>query len=234
MLSVSPLAAASLDSLYPSNLSMSHGPGRVQRAILDLIDADPDGAWLTTEVCRHVYAIDIVEKRHRVAVSRAQRGTIFPTPGWTATRGRKGEYILYNEHNPGSVLRAWWKWKFAYMSFDEFRKLDFAKRVAADVMFRHADKNMFADFDLDRSMNEAAEDLRLAEKAKDPHRVEILQRRLSKLNEARRRSSIRYVLVEELRAREEPGDPIQSERARKSFKWKLLEEVYGAKDAAER
>ena len=32
-----------------------HGPGHVQRAIRALIDANPDGAWLTAELCRHVY-----------------------------------------------------------------------------------------------------------------------------------------------------------------------------------
>ena len=120
------------------------------------------------------------------------------------------------------------------MPFEEFRKLDVAKRIAVGVLFRHAGKDLISDVELERAASEAAEDLRLAEKAKDPHRMEILKRRLSKLAEARRRSSVKHVSVTELRAREEPSDPIQSERARKSFKWKLLEEVYRTKDPAER
>jgi hypothetical protein len=193
-----------------------------------------DEAWTTTDLCQRVYRVQRVEKRHRVAVARALRGEIYPHPGWTAARGREGEYILYNAHHPRSVLRAWWKGKFPHMAFEEFRKLDIAKQLAVNALFRHADKDPFADFELDRALSEAAEDLRLAEKAKDPHRVEILQRRLSKLHEARRRSHIRYVSVSELRAREQSGDSIQSALARKSSKWKLLEEVYRSKDPAER
>ena len=213
---------------------MSRGFGRVQREIVALFEVDPDGAWTTTELCKRIYPVQEVEKRHRVAVARALRGKIFPTPGWSVARGREGEFIVYNAHHPESFLRAFWKRKFPDMPFGEFRKLDEAKHIAVNVLFRHADKNMFVDRDLDRAMNEAMEDLRLAEKASDPRRVEILQRRLSKLDEARRRSRIRYVSVNELRAREEPSDPIQSERARKSFKWKLLEEMYRTKDPAER
>ena len=213
---------------------MSRGFGQVQHEIMALLESDPWGAWTTTELCQRIYRVQNVEKRHRVAVSRALRGQIYPSPGWGSMRGREGEAIVFNAYHAEGVLRAFWKAKFPDMPFDEFRKLDVAKRIAVNVLFDHADKNMFADLELDRAMNEAAEDLRLAEKAKDPHRMEIVKKRLSKLDEARRRSSVRYVSVTELRAREDPSDPIQSEWARKSFKWKLLEEVYRTKDPAER
>ena len=34
---------------------MSRGRGRVQRAILDLIAANPDGAWSTDDLCEIIY-----------------------------------------------------------------------------------------------------------------------------------------------------------------------------------
>src|SRR5262245_12662336 len=98
-----------------------------------------------------------------------------------------------------SVLRAFWKAKYPHMAFEEFRKLDLAKQIAVTVLSRHPDKDLNFDLELDSALSEAAEDLRVAEKAKDPHRVKILQRRIATLHEARRRSGIGYVSVSELR-----------------------------------
>lgn len=51
---------------------MSRGPGRIERAILDLIDKHPEGAWTTEDLCRLIYpTANHVEKKHRVAVIRA-------------------------------------------------------------------------------------------------------------------------------------------------------------------
>ena len=53
---------------------MSRGPGRVERAIHDLIDKHPEGAWTTADLCRLIYPTDSrVEKKHRVAVIRAAK-----------------------------------------------------------------------------------------------------------------------------------------------------------------
>lgn len=53
---------------------MSRGPGNVQRAILALIAANPDGAWKIRELCRTAYpSARIITKAHRVAVGRALR-----------------------------------------------------------------------------------------------------------------------------------------------------------------
>ena len=51
---------------------MSRGPGRIERAILDLFEEHPEGAWTTADLCRLIYpTANRVEKKHRVAVLRA-------------------------------------------------------------------------------------------------------------------------------------------------------------------
>ena len=51
---------------------MSRGPGRIERAIFDLFEEHPEGAWTTADLCRLIYpTANRVEKKHRVAVLRA-------------------------------------------------------------------------------------------------------------------------------------------------------------------
>ena len=51
---------------------MSRGPGRIEQAIAALLDAEPDNAFTTEELCERVYpGVNRVEKKHRVAVLRA-------------------------------------------------------------------------------------------------------------------------------------------------------------------
>ena len=53
---------------------MSRGPGRIERAIHDLFDKHPEGAWTTEDLCRVIYpTANRVEKKHRVAVIRAMK-----------------------------------------------------------------------------------------------------------------------------------------------------------------
>jgi hypothetical protein len=79
---------------------MSRGPGRTQQGIAALIASEPDGAWTTTQLCRHIYG-RYVEKKHRVAVSRALRRMKLP-PLWEVVQLAKSgaEYCL---HNTGSL-----------------------------------------------------------------------------------------------------------------------------------
>jgi hypothetical protein len=51
---------------------MSKGLGHIQRAIVELIAAEPDGAWQTSAICSRVYGISkyAVSKSKRVAVTR--------------------------------------------------------------------------------------------------------------------------------------------------------------------
>jgi hypothetical protein len=52
---------------------MSRGYGIIQRAIVAVFEAEPDNAFLLSELCERVYrgGINRIEKKHRVAVARA-------------------------------------------------------------------------------------------------------------------------------------------------------------------
>lgn len=62
---------------------MSRGPGKIQRAIVAAINANPDKAWLVKDLCAAVYGLPVedVEKRHTVSMIRALWKTTLPT-GW--------------------------------------------------------------------------------------------------------------------------------------------------------
>ena len=107
------------------NFSMSHGPGHVQRAILDLIDGDPDGAWTTTEICQHVYAVDLVEKKHRVAVIRVLRRL----KGWSYSHRPGHEGVLWTKYSHESCLKACWLCDHTHMTFEAFLHTEVAKEV---------------------------------------------------------------------------------------------------------
>ncbi len=50
---------------------MSRGPGRVQQILLATFAKNPGASPDTAELCRAVYGVAEVQKRHRVAVIRA-------------------------------------------------------------------------------------------------------------------------------------------------------------------
>ena len=52
---------------------MSKGLGWVQRRIVDAFAKSADGYFSTSELCRIVYETEKIEKKHRVAVTRALR-----------------------------------------------------------------------------------------------------------------------------------------------------------------
>jgi hypothetical protein len=82
---------------------MSKGHGRVQRKILDLIAAEPNGAWSITDICHRVYGR--ADKAQRVAVGRALRH--MPLPGTWTVYGRHGRHHwLMDECNMASVCAA--------------------------------------------------------------------------------------------------------------------------------
>ena len=55
---------------------MSRGPGRLERAIAHVFNSEPDNAFTTEDLCRRVYQVEQVEKKHRVAVLRAARNLL--------------------------------------------------------------------------------------------------------------------------------------------------------------
>ena len=50
---------------------MSKGPGRVQKAILALIEAEPDGAWPYEELCARLYGGWGFTRSQKCAIGRA-------------------------------------------------------------------------------------------------------------------------------------------------------------------
>jgi hypothetical protein len=98
---------------------MSKGLGHIQRAIVELIAAEPDGAWQTRAICSRVYGISkyAVSKSNRVAVSRALRTMKLPGT-WTVERSRRrsGEAWLCdprNDKSPAAGER--WEPSMAYI-----------------------------------------------------------------------------------------------------------------------
>ena len=87
--------------------AMSKGLGRIQRAILELIARNPDGAWQTSEICRHVYGSYFVTKAQRVSVLRALRQMKLPGT-WEIWRSseRSGESWLCDPCDDESRFQA--------------------------------------------------------------------------------------------------------------------------------
>ena len=52
-------------------ICMSKGPGIVERRLRDIFAKDPRGVFTTEMLCRRVYRVKDVQKKHRVAVLRA-------------------------------------------------------------------------------------------------------------------------------------------------------------------
>ena len=85
---------------------MSRGPGRIERAISDLFEEHPEGAWTTAELCRLIYpTANRVEKKHRVAVLRAmnkiigKKGDEHRGWGWFYIERRGTSRVLANFEN---------------------------------------------------------------------------------------------------------------------------------------
>jgi hypothetical protein len=89
---------------------MSRGPGRIQRAILALIESDAHGAWLVSDICKREYAeTGRVEKKHQVAVNRALSNMALPEPWEVRYSGSRGNMrVLYNTRDAESRARAEW------------------------------------------------------------------------------------------------------------------------------
>lgn len=74
---------------------MSRGPGKLQRAILTMMDREPGGAWTVEDLCERVYlGVDQIEKKHRVAVLRAVRSIVEAGEDWG----------LFQSDNTGGTL----------------------------------------------------------------------------------------------------------------------------------
>jgi hypothetical protein len=80
---------------------MSRGYGAIQRKVLALIEAKPDHAWTTADLCRNVYPGWSVTKAQRVALGRALRRMKLPgTWKFSSSWGQSRDYWL---HDPCSL-----------------------------------------------------------------------------------------------------------------------------------
>jgi hypothetical protein len=78
---------------------VSRGPGRIERAIWALFDANPDGVFFTDELAEHCYPDAVIERKHMVAVLRAAWNVVERNPDWgvrwLAQRGR--QFVWFNQ-----------------------------------------------------------------------------------------------------------------------------------------
>jgi hypothetical protein len=66
---------------------MSRGPGRIERAIRELLDAHPDLAFVTDDLVEHCYpGVAPIERKHQVSVLRAARSVLENDPDWRMRR----------------------------------------------------------------------------------------------------------------------------------------------------
>ena len=84
---------------------MSRGPGRIERAIRQLLDASPDRAFLTGDLVKHCFPdARWVERKHEVSVLRATRKIIATDPDWFSWRKDWGP-IVFNHASLRSYAR---------------------------------------------------------------------------------------------------------------------------------
>ncbi len=60
---------------------MSKGPGKIERRLLEIFERKPI-PHSTSSLCREVYEIETVEKRHRVAVLRSLKSLARKSAPW--------------------------------------------------------------------------------------------------------------------------------------------------------
>jgi hypothetical protein len=108
---------------------MSKGPGRVQRVVLSLIAAEPDGVFTIADLCRHVYP-DAAEvaKKHRVSVRYALRHMPLPETWRVRRLSRAGsELCLFDPCSDKSQTRVRWlefgRGGQAMMTYDRWKEL---------------------------------------------------------------------------------------------------------------
>src|SRR4051812_10913423 len=90
---------------------MSQGAGRVERAIIAAVQAEPDNAFTVADLCDRVYpGINRIEKKHRVAVQRAMKSVTSRSHGelalWTEGFWGYGKLVLFGRYNVISYAMA--------------------------------------------------------------------------------------------------------------------------------
>jgi hypothetical protein len=124
---------------------MSRGPGRIERAIRDLLDAHPDLAFVTDELVEHCYpGVTPIERKHQVSVLRAAHRVVAGDPDWTAWRieGQGRGWLFVNLGN----LQSYALGRMIGDQFNIYRSEKRAQRRAGghqDIpVFRQADGSL--------------------------------------------------------------------------------------------
>ena len=102
---------------------MSTGPGYVERIILALIDANPDGAWTTADLCRQVYPdVHTVTKTQRFTALRSLRSMMLPGTWRLKRLSRAGTACcLFDACSDESQARVKWMESGGGLSFADWR-----------------------------------------------------------------------------------------------------------------
>jgi hypothetical protein len=92
---------------------MSKGPGRIERAILAAVEADPDNAFTTAELVEKAFPrIKVnykIRKKHRVSVLRAAKKLTTQGKGlnnFLTGEGLGGQLVFFNRYNVKSYAMA--------------------------------------------------------------------------------------------------------------------------------
>jgi hypothetical protein len=72
-------STSSMTGVAYDNHGYHPAASKIARLIMSLIESEPNGAWLLSDICRRAYPdIKRVEKKHRVAVARTLRTMKLP------------------------------------------------------------------------------------------------------------------------------------------------------------
>jgi hypothetical protein len=103
---------------------MSKGPGRVEREIEALFRNKPNDAFATWEICWRVYPnVSTLERKHKVAVTRAAKKVCARLPDWQSTKTwyRGGELVFFNHASVKSYGLARRKSDSRHLSDEQIR-----------------------------------------------------------------------------------------------------------------
>ena len=104
---------------------MSRGPGRIERAVRQLMTDEPGGAWTVEDIAEKVYPVTRttgVEKKHRVSVVRALKRITENDVDWVLWRSitRGGTLVLVNLGN----LQSYALGNLKADNFEDYRRKD--------------------------------------------------------------------------------------------------------------
>jgi hypothetical protein len=155
---------------------MSKGPGRIERAIGGILDAEPEGAFSAEQLCRRVYELDPYErgavwKQHRVASIRAGKRLAKRRPeiAWRRSEGRPSEIIFFRHDNAisyqmGQLKSGAHPFLWGRKTDEEFRRMikdgHPCRPVERFIAKRDGDTDKVAQLD-----TEAAQELKILEMA---------------------------------------------------------------------